>query len=69
MTPVCGNIAAVQALLRDLGIGVCKQTIMNWSDSGKLPRPVRLARNKLVWNLDAVRAAVLRLLEGGASNG
>lgn len=39
---------------------VTVQTVYNWSNNGRLPKPLRLGPKKVVWETAAIRAAVAK---------
>jgi hypothetical protein len=43
----------------------CPQTIRNMCRRGVLPAPLSLSRRKQLWDVEAVRAALVRLQQGG----
>jgi predicted DNA-binding transcriptional regulator AlpA len=47
----------------------CPQTVRNWYKRGLLPPPLRMGRRKLLWDLEAVRAALARLQRSAANEG
>lgn len=43
--------------------GVSARTIVNWTNSGILPRPVRISPRKQLWRTEEVREALRKLEE------
>jgi hypothetical protein len=50
-----------------LGVPVSKRSVLRMAGQGRLPRPVRLNRRRLLFDSDAVRAALAKLLAGEGS--
>ncbi len=69
----CPKLASAAELAE--WFGVSPRTIVNWANSGILPKPVRLSPRKQAWRTEEVRAALVRLEEEtwapveGKSNG
>jgi hypothetical protein len=63
-----GLPARIRASVIARALNVTTQTVKNWANRGWLPPPLKINARLSLWDTEAVRVALAKLLSGGADH-